>query len=134
MRLSAGESLVYRHRGDTLAPQPLPGEWRLRHGDWAEFHALYLVLREGDRLTFKQPERGAAAGGHQLLLYVQVAPAGRMVFFTAASCPHCDATELHDAEIPESRHWPLTYLGIPWRRYVLRTCLVCESSWEQECH
>lgn len=55
-------------------------------------------------------------------------------FHAFDTCPQCDTQAAHQVEIPEYETWwdsPLT-AEFPHRRYVLRTCITCRNSWEQD--
>jgi len=58
-----------------------------------------------------------------------------MVFNSFDTCPACATETVHHIEVPELEGFCDTdwgWGGYPVRRYVLRTCITCANSWEQE--
>ncbi|MFA4084298.1 hypothetical protein ONA92_21610 [Mycobacteroides salmoniphilum] len=58
-----------------------------------------------------------------------------MVFNSFDTCPACATETVHHIEVPELDRFCDTdwsWGGYPVRRYVLRTCITCANSWEQE--
>lgn len=55
-------------------------------------------------------------------------------FSAFGTCPQCGTWAAHQVEIPEYQTWwdGLLTVDFPHRRYVLRTCIVCRNSWEQD--
>lgn len=124
--MRAGESLVYLHREGVAQPRPLAGEIHWSAREWGRLNVASTEVAEtGDRLTFRQP-------GLPLIVKLQLPMNLSVRFSSLDTCPICRTADLHDAEIPDLHRWQFDYLGIPWNCYVLRTCLVCQSSWEQE--
>ncbi|WP_207552482.1 hypothetical protein [Mycobacteroides abscessus] len=56
-----------------------------------------------------------------------------MVFNSFDTCPACATETVHLIEVPElERFCDTGWGGCPVRRYLLRTCITCANSWEQE--
>lgn len=58
-----------------------------------------------------------------------------MVFNSFDTCPACATETVHLIEVPELESFCDTgwgWGGYPARRYLLRTCITCANSWEQE--
>lgn len=52
-------------------------------------------------------------------------------FLVRQPCPTCGTNALHDAEMADMKGQDGA-LHLLARRYVLRTCITCDDSWEQE--
>lgn len=127
--LSRGD-VAYRNRSE-----PLPIDYTLM-GDRAEWR-IRRKLSEGDCLTFPSHWAGvvtaevtvgvpALALSRRWFGWSEQLPGVDFAFLVSAACPACDSVELHDAELPEVRHYIRRHV------YVIRACIVCGTCWEQE--
>lgn len=125
-----GESVVYRNR-----TEPLPVDFLLTFG--SDRWRVRRKLSEGDLLTFPGHWAGVVTAevtvgvpplrlSNRWFGWSEQLPGVEFAFAVSAACPACDSAELHDAELPEVRHY------FDRRVYVIRSCKVCGTCWEQE--
>lgn len=143
--LKTGDSLVMASR-DGRRPWPLAMDMTMRAKEFTELSNDVSELDPGDVLSFphdvgqmwvsvKVKTEGLWAQWDRLLAarfpgYPMSCPALRLTFAMVDTCPHCGTEGGHDAEmvdLPTTEN--RTTIA---RRYVVRTCLTCGNSWEQE--
>lgn len=129
IQLQPGDSLVWLRRGDRKWPLAL--YWRISKDEPTEWN-LTTVLQSGDQLVLPHDELGLISVSFDcdacnFGLFAAASSRVGLKFMTQDACPACDTYTTHDVELPEIRDWA-TYL---FNRYVLRTCIVCDTSWEQ---
>ncbi len=129
IQLQTGDSLVWLRRGDRKWPLALC--WRISKDEPNEWN-LTTVLQSGDQLVLPHDELGFISVSFDcdacnLGLFAAASSRVGLNFMTQDTCPACDTYTTHDVELPEIRDWA-TYL---FNRYVLRTCIACDTSWEQ---
>lgn len=144
--LKAGDSLVWLKLESMCTPKPFGMDIRYSKGEYTELSNHSWELAPGDVLSFPHEYTqawvvvlvktvGLWAQWDQMLArrfpgYPMSCPALRLSFLMTATCPHCGTSGQHDAEMVDM---PTTEdrTSIA-RRYVVRTCLTCDNSWEQE--
>ncbi|WP_396902746.1 hypothetical protein [Mycolicibacterium sp.] len=136
IRLSAGESLVYLRRGGTGSRRPLGIDTiSMSHRAYTEIRVAEQLTAD-DRLELPHPlgqiNVTVKLGVPPLRLpgrwirWSEPMPPVRLTFRGRVCCRHCDDPSLHDVVMPEPRH----FVGRP--AYVIRTCIVCGTCWEQD--
>lgn len=136
IRLSPDESLVYVCREGSTVRRPCGIEetrWTAR--DYMEIRVADK-LSAGDCLDLPHPlgqvNVSVALGVPPLRLparwvtWTEPMPPVRLTFRGRVCCRLCDDPSLHDVVMPEPRHF------IDRPAYVIRTCIVCGTCWEQE--
>lgn len=126
---------------------PLPFSATYHEGELPTL-ALLDILHPGDRVelpsiatnrparldvaVWPPNAREAGSGWFRRKTYPYRIP---MVFNSFDTCPACSTETVHHIEVPELEKFCDTdwgWEGYPVRRYVLRTCITCANSWEQE--
>lgn len=125
------DSLVYLHRNGNVWPLGFGSS--MSKGEPTKLH-VHAPVHEGDQLTFSLEHQvwqdtvvvtvTISDAQSPLLPHCRV---NQAAFEAMPACPGCGTREPHEVEIPATA-------GVAWlyHRYVLRTCAVCDASWEQE--
>ncbi|MBE5453455.1 hypothetical protein E3G52_000319 [Mycobacteroides abscessus] len=134
------------HRNDKQ--WPLPFETNRAANEFVR-HKLYDTMHPGDVLDLPFRADGAVieigvwppnardgSDPHWFMRKTNPSPFRITLQFMAFDkCPHCGLYEsAHQVEVPEYETWvdDWQFMDFPHRRYVLRTCIACRNSWEQD--
>ncbi|MCC9181132.1 MULTISPECIES: hypothetical protein [Mycolicibacterium] len=145
IRLEAGDSLVWVEHKGRRYPVAFDTTWSAK--EWMRLHNCHWTFEPGDVLSFphdfgqavvevrvKAP-RLWSPWEETIARHFPAYPVEyglvSVSFLVRQPCPTCGTDALHDAEMADHKgeEGALQRLA---KRYVLRTCITCDDSWEQE--